>query len=231
MNQNQFNTHVNKIFFGSIIWGAFYLHLFFNATRWNETYLGSRLGVPFSYELVYAIQIVFFLFLNFNLFHYTIGKKYSAFDVDRFFRILIFIIIILILVQGVTLYFELPFHYGVIGYLVGRGELIHITAGTQVHLYIMYLAGLILSSIYISGVLVFLYQLYKMNQQLPFYIWLRIGIVLFIYGYTLGYSEAGFSFITLGLCTLYILIAYLIYIKTKYSIKALLVSLILLFLL
>ncbi len=231
MQPNPYQSHINKIFFGSVVWGIFYLHLFYDATRFQASYVGSVLGVPYSYELIYSIQIVFFSLLIYNLIQFTIGKKYSPFDVSRFFKVFIFASLIVSIIQGVLIHFNLSFHFGLIGYFVGRGSFLNETVEQGLFLYILYSTGLILMMIYLSLVLVYIYQLYKSNISFPFSMLLKIGMTLFIYGYSLGFSFSGFSFLTLAWMVLYLLFGFIVYLKTKYSLKALIVSIILLFIL
>lgn len=231
MQPNPYQSHINKIFFGSIVWGIFYLHLFYDATRFQSSYVGSVLGMPYSYELVYSIQIVFFSLLIYNFIQFTIGKKYSPFGLSRFFKVFIFAGLLVSIVQGVLIHFELSFHFGVIGYIVGRGSFINQVVLTGVHLYILYTIGLIMMMIYISLVLVYFYQLYKTNISFPFSMLLKIGIILFLYGYSLGFSISGFNIFSLMFLVLYLFFSLMVYLKTKYSLKALIVSLILLLIL
>ncbi|MDO9629316.1 MAG: hypothetical protein Q7I99_05385 [Acholeplasmataceae bacterium] len=231
MNPNPVNNNVNKIFFGSIIWGVFYLYPFFNESIWESTLFGSLFGGSYSYILVYAIQIVFFLFLNFNLYHYTIGKKYNLFDIDRFFRVFIFSALLVLVTQFLLILFNLSFHFGVIGYFIGQNNYSNLLVFESIWVYAFYTIGTILMSIYIAGILVYFYQVQKMNMEFPFSMLLRLLVSLFLYGLVLGTSPNGFNFVQLGFSILYILFAMLVYIKSKYSLKALFVSLIVLFLL
>lgn len=231
MQPNPYQSHINKIFFGSIVWGIFYLHLFYDATRFDQSYVGSVLGLPYSYELVYSVQIVFFSLLIYNFIQFTIGKKYSPFDISRFFKVFIFAGLLVSIIQGILIHFGISFHFGIIGYIVGRGAYVNPIVETSLHLYILYTIGLVSMLIYISLVLVYLYQLYKTNIAFPFSTLLKMGISLFLYGYSLGFSMSGFNFLTIGFMVIYLLFGFIVYLKTKYSLKALIVSLILLFIL
>jgi hypothetical protein len=231
MNPNPVNNNINKIFFGSIIWGVFYLYPFFDETIWDSTLFGSLFGGSYSYIFIYAIQIVFFLFLNFNLYHYTIGKKYNIFDLDKFFRVFIFSALLVLLSQFILILFDLSYHFGLIGYLIGQNNYSNLLVFESVWVYALYTIGTILMSIYIAGILVYFYQIQKMNMEFPFSLLLRLLVSLFFYGLVLATSPDGFNWIQLAFGVVYILFAVLVYIKSKYSLKALFLSLVVLFLL
>jgi hypothetical protein len=231
MNHSPIASNVNKIFLGSMIWGAFYLYVFFDESSWNNTLFGQLFTNSYSIFMVYAIQIVFFLLLNFNLFHYTIGKKYNVFGMDQFFKVFIYTGLIVLIVQFVAIFFNIPSHFGLLGYFFGSSQLSHTFVNQSVWIYFLYLTASILMSIYIAGVLVYIYQIKKMNFTFPFSLTLRISVALFVYGLVIASNPLGFDWYQLGFSTLYILFGLLVYIKSKYSLNAFILSMIILFLL
>jgi len=231
MNPNPVNNNINKIFFGSIIWGVFYLYPFFNETIWDSTLFGSLFGSSYNYILIYAIQIVFFLFLNFNLYHYTIGKKYNIFDIDKFFKVFIFSALLVLLSQFLLILLNLSYHFGIIGYLIGQNNYSNMLVFESIWVYALYTVGTILMSIYIAGILVYFYQIQKMNMEFPFSMLLRLLVSLFLYGLVIATSPDGFNWIQLAFGVFYIFFSLLVYIKSKYSLKALFLSVIVLFIL
>ena len=231
MTQNPVNNNLNKIFIGSLIWGVFYIQVFFNESTWSSSLFGQLFQNSYSYVFLYVIQIVFFFFLSFNLFHYTIGKKYSLFGIDQFFKVVIFSSLLVLIVQSILIYFDLPFHFGLIGYLSGNANIAQMFESPSNWIYILYSVSTILMSIYITGILVYVYQIKKMNLDLSFSMLVRIGVILYLFGLSLGATPDGFKWIQLGFGALYIIFAFLVYIRTKFSLKALFLSLIILFIL
>lgn len=229
MNSNPVYQHINKILIGSLLWSAFYIYVFFNESTWNQTFFGE-LFQGYSYEVIYLIQIVFFGLLVINLYHFTVGKKYSQFDFSVFFKVFIASAILVAITQFVLHYFELDFHFGLIGYLTGS-RFNQTFVDASLFIYILYLIGTILISIYIALFLVYLFQIKKMGMDIDSTILFRAGVTLAAYGWVLGLSPSGFDWIRLAFFALYIVFACIIYLRTKYSLKAMLIALFILFIL
>ncbi len=231
MQKNPVIGNVNKILIGAILWGAFYIRLFFNETSWNQTFFGSSFQGLYQSEILYGIQIVFFGILNLNLYHYTVGKRHAVLDISRFFRVFIFTALIVLIVQAATLFLEIPFHYGIIGYLFGDGLYSTTLIGQSYLLYGLYTLSSMLMVLYIAGILVYAYQITKMKLSFPMVYVIRFLIALGLYMLVLGYSSLGFDLYHMGFMMIYVFFALLVYIKTKYSLKALILSILLLFIL
>lgn len=231
MQKNPVMSNVNKILIGAILWGAFYLRLFFNEVDWNQTFFGTTFPGLYQTEILYGIQIVFFAILNLNLYHYTVGKRHAVLDVSRFFRVFIFTALIVLSVQTATLFLNIPFHYGIIGYLFGHGEFAQNINNQSWFIYGMYVLASMLMVLYIAGILVYVYQITKMKLSFPMVYVIRYVIALGLYALVLGFSPEGFDLYHMGLMMAYVLCALLVYIKTKYSLKALILSILLLFIL
>jgi hypothetical protein len=229
LNSNPVYQHINKILIGSLLWTAFYLYVFFDETAWNATFFGE-LFQGYSYEVIYSIQIVFFGLLVINLYHFTVGKKYSQFDFSVFFKVLISSAMVVAITQFFLHYFNLDFHFGLIGYLTGsRFNQTFVDASLLI--YILYLIGTVLISIYIALCIVYIFQIQKMGKDIDSTILFRIGVALASLGWVLGSSPSGFDWTRLGFFALYILFACIVYLKTKYSLKAMMISILILFIL
>jgi hypothetical protein len=229
LNSNPVYQHINKILIGSLLWGAFYLYVFFDESAWNLTFFGE-LFQGYSYELMYMIQIIFFGMLVINLYHFTVGKKYSQFNFSVFFKVLIASSMLVAVTQFFLQYFELNFHYGLIGYLTGS-RFNQTFVDTSLLIYILYLMGTILISIYISLFIVYLFQIKKMGLDVDSTVMFRALVALAALGWVLGSSPSGFDWIRLAFFILYILFACIVYLRTKYSLKAMMISIVILFIL
>jgi hypothetical protein len=229
MHSNPVYQHINKILIGSLLWAAFYLYVFFDESAWNATFFGE-LFQGYSYEVIYLIQIVFFGLLVINLYHFTIGKKFSRFDFSVFFKVFIASAMVVAITQFFLHYFELDFHFGLIGYLTGsRFNQTFVDASLLI--YALYLIGTILISIYIALSIIYLFQIQKMGMDVDSTVLFRIGVALAALGWALGSSPSGFDWVRLGFFALYILFACIVYLKTKYSLKAMMISILILFIL
>ncbi len=231
MQKNPVIGNVNKILIGAILWGAFYLRLFFDESSWNQTFFGSTFPGLYQSEVIYGVQIVFFSILNLNLYHYTVGKRHAVLDISRFFRVFIFSALVVLAVQAATLFLDIPFHYGIIGYLFGDGVFASSMANQSYLVYGLYTLSSMLMVLYIAGILVYAYQITKMKLAFPMVYVIRFFIALGLYALVLGYSSQGFDLYHMGFMMVYVLSALLVYIKTKYSLKALILSILLLFIL
>lgn len=231
MQKNPVVGNVNKILLGAILWTVFYLRLFFDETRWNETFFGQTVPNLYQMNILYSIQIVFFAILNLNLYHYTVGKRHAVLDLPRFFKVFIFSALMVFLVQASSLYLDFPSHYGIIGYLFGEGDYAVFTRSLPALTYGLYVAGTMMFVLYLTGVIVYLYQVMKMKLNFSFAYVLRYIFILGLYGITLGHTPLGFGLEHLVVMSVYVLAAFLVYIKTKYSIRALMLAVFLLFIL
>lgn len=231
MQKNPVVANVNKILVGAILWTVFYLRIFFDEVRWNQTFLGSTFDNLFEPHILFSIQIVFFGILNLNLFHYTVGKRHAVLDYPRFFKVLIFTALVVLIAQVVSLYGSIPFHYGLIGYFFGEGDYALYARELSWVIYLLYTLSSMMIVFYFAGVLIYLYQVIKMKLSFPSAYVFRYFIIIALYGLTLGYTPTGFNLYHLLLMSLYVLAALMVYIKTKYSLKALMLAIILLFIL
>lgn len=231
MQKNPVIANVNKILVGAILWTAFYIRIFFDETRWNQTFFGSSFVNQFDPHILFGIQIVFFGILNLNLYHYTVGKRHAVLDYPRFFKVLIFSALVVLIAQAVSLYGDIPFHFGLIGYFFGEGSYALYARELSLLIYVLYTLSSMMIVFYFAGVLIYLYQVMKMKLNLPSAYLFRYIIIIALYGLTLGYTPSGFNVYHLGLMTFYVLAALLVYIRTKYSLKALMLAILLLFIL
>lgn len=231
MQKNPVVGNVNKILVGAILWTIFFIRLFFNETAWNQSFLGQTIPNLYQPNTLFAIELIFFGILNLNLYHYTVGKRHAVLDYSRFFKVFIFIALIVFLSQAASLYLHIPFHFGLIGFFFGEGEFALYQRSLPIETYLIYTASSMMLILYFSGVLIYLYQILKMKLTLSFAYFLRYLLIIFLYGVTLSYTPEGFNIYHLILMSLYVLAALLVYIKTKYSLKALVLAVILLFIL
>jgi len=160
-----------------------------------------------------------------------VGKRHAVLDISRFFRVFIFSALVVLSVQATTLFLNIPFHYGIIGYLFGQGEFAQNMSSQSWMIYSMYVLASMLMVLYIAGILVYFYQVTKMKLAFPMVYVIRYLIALGLYALVLGFSTQGINLYHMGLMMIYVLSALLVYIKTKYSLKALILSILLLFIL
>jgi len=231
VQKNPVVGNVNKILVGAILWTLFFIRVFFNEAAWNDTFLGETLPNLYQPHILYLIQLIFFGILNINLYHYTVGKRHAVLDYARFFKVLIFIALVVFISQTISLYLDIPFHFGLIGYFFGEGDYALYQRSLSLETYLLYTASSMMLVLYFSGVLIYLYQVLKMKLTLSFAYLLRYLFIIFLYGVTLSYTPEGFNIYHLGLMSIYVLSALLVYIKTTYSLKALVLAVILLFIL
>lgn len=231
MQKNPVIGNVNKILLGAILWTVFYLRLFFDEARWNDTFLGQTIPNLYQLNILYGIQIAFFAILNLNLYHYTVGKRHAVLDLPRFFKVFIFSALMVFIVQAASLYLQFPTHYGIIGYLFGEGDYAVFTRSLPTLTYGLYVGGMMMFVLYFTGVIVYLYQVIKMKLTLSFAYLLRYLFIIGLYGITLGHTPSGFMLEHVIVMVVYVLGAFLVYIKTKYSLRALMLAVFLLFIL
>jgi hypothetical protein len=231
MQKNPVVGNVNKILLGAILWTVFYLRLFFDEVRWNQTFFGQTVPNLYQMNILYGIQIVFFAILSLNLFHYTVGKRHAVLDLPRFFKVFIFSAGMVLIVQAVSLYLQFPSHYGVIGYLFGEGDYAVFTRSLPLSTYGLYVAATMIFVLYLTGVIVYLYQVIKMKLTFSLAYVIRYVMILGLYGLALGHTPLGFEWGQLGVMVVYVLAAFIVYIKTKYSLRALILAVFLLFIL
>jgi hypothetical protein len=227
LNASIVSSHVKKIFVGAIIWVIFYLYVFFDQNTWKETLFGQLFGNTYSPGLRYGIQAVFFLILNMNLYRTVLGKRTVIFDSVKKLNVLILVSSVVLVVQTYALYSRTPFHYGIMGYLYQRGTWTHGTLSPFV--YGLYTFSSIMLATYLAGLLVYVYQIFRMGFGIPFFIVIRLLIVAVVYGLVLGHTPGGFDYATLILQGLYVLTIFVVYLLTKHSIKGLVFSAFLLF--
>ncbi len=218
---------MKKIFVGAVIWGIFYLYVFFDQNAWNETLFGQLFGGTYSPVLRYAIQATFFLILNVNLYTSVLGKRTVIFDSVKKLNVLILVSSIVLLVQIYAIRTQTPFHYGIIGYVCQRGTWTH--GMLSPFAYGLYTFSSIMLATYLAGILVYVYQIFRMGMGIPFFIVVRLLIVCLVYGLVLGHTPGGFDYASLLLQGLYVLTIFTVYLLTKHSFKGLLFSAVLLF--
>lgn len=218
---------MKKIFVGAIIWGIFYVYVFFDQNTWNETLFGQLFGNTYSPTLRYAIQALFFLILNVNLYTSVLGKRTVGFDSVKKLNVLILVSAVVLLIQIYALRTRTPFHYGIIGYVYQKGTWTHGMLSPFV--YGLYTVSSILFATYLAGVLVYVYQIFRVGSGIPFFIIVRLLIVALVYALVLGHTPGGFDYVSLLLHGLYVLTIFIVYLLTKHSIKGLLFSAVLLF--
>jgi len=231
VQKNPVVAHVNKILIGAILWSIFYMRVYFDASTWDQTLFGSMFPNLYEPLILYGIQAIFFGILNLNLFHYTVGKRHAVLDYPRFFKVFIFIALIVLIAQTLSLYITIPFHFGLIGYFFGEGDYALYLRELPFYTYGIYLFAQMMLILYLSGILIYLFQVIKMKLTLGSAYGLRYLMILGLYGLTLGFTPLGFNLYHLILMVTYVFACFLVYVKTKYSLKALLLAIILLLIL
>lgn len=230
MQPSSLYPHVNKMLFGALIWTLFYIYVFFDTNAWNSSLFAGFFQNSYSYVLLYIIQFVFFLLLNVNLYTYTIGKKFNRFDIHLFFKVFIYAGVLVLLTQLIMVFYDLPFHYGFIGYFLGKSSIFGF-AYDSIGLYVLYMLSTWMLALYVALVLVYIFQIKKSNAIFNFTILYRFLVIILLMGIVLGTSQDGFNWIQLMMFSVYIAFSWIVYVKTKYNISALVVSLLILFLL
>jgi hypothetical protein len=231
VQKNPVVAHVNKILIGAILWSIFYMRLYFNETDWNETLFGTTFPNLYQPLIRYGLQLIFFLILNLNLFHYTVGKRHAVLDYPRFFKVFIFIALTVFITQTVSIYLNIPFHFGLIGYFFGSGDYALFVRELPVYTYIVYMFSQMMMILYLAGVVIYLFQVLKMKLTLGFAYGLRYMMILGLYAFALGFTPVGFDLYHMILMIVYVFVAFLVYMRTTYSLRALLLAVILLFIL
>lgn len=220
-------SQVKKIFVGAIIWSIFYLYVFFDRNAWSETLFGRLFDDTYSPALRYTIQAIFFLILNVNLYNSVLGKRTVTFDTVKKLDVLVLVSSVVLLAQAYALYTGTPFHYGVLGYVYQHGSWTH--GSLSPFAYGLYTFATIMLSAYLAGILVYVYQIFRMGFSIPFFTVLRLVIVALLYGLVLGRTPEGFDAATLIMQGLYVLTIFIAYLVTRHSLKGLLFSAFLLF--
>ncbi len=244
MYKTAFKGRLNQIYIGALTWGVFYLFVFHDSLRWSETVLGG-LEVRDTLLVGLVFQAVFFTILCVNLYTVVIGKKNSVFDAVKFIDVLVLTSLFVLVVYVVVRLMGLPFYLGFLRYAfdyIIPGQLNQ----TNVVLDLAYIVASTVLFIYLSGVVIFIYQMKKVYVSIAFMDYLRIGLTFALYGAVLMYQhhaliETGLivgdaeafgigMVLFMGLNVLYVLFGFLVYLRCRYSIRAVFVAMVLLFL-
>ncbi len=229
MNRTNALSNVNKFLIGSIIWFIFVMFPFYSETRFLQTSFAQHFGLNYNIMTIYAIQLVFFLVLSLNMVFHTVGKKHSVVNAKRLMQLIIAALLVVGVTQTVSIYFNIEFHFGIVRYLFGNHNAFLMDNYRFDELtFSIYIIAQVMLLTYITSMIVYVFQLKKMNMDLAFTHLLRLGVGFFLYAYTLGFAFELFSFMRLFLYSFYILAAIIIYVKTSYSLKAMLIGVFLL---
>ncbi len=221
-------NRVNRIFIGSILWGIFYLNIFYSVFNWNNTLFGELFTGSYSYAIIYSIKAVFFIAVSINLYLTTVGKSNGIINLGKILNVVIFTSMIVLVIQWFILINNYAFHFGLFGYIFGNPSYSKLLDLTDVTIFVIYTIGNVFEYIFIAGIIVYLYQLYKMSVTLDFMYYVRIGVILIIYLACLGITINGFDTLTMVFSIGYILCGVFVYIRSKYSLGLMYLSIILL---
>lgn len=208
MKKSSINNRISRVFIGSIIWLAYFLYAFSHETLWDATLFQSITNLAYSTTLAYVIASVFFAFAGYNLYRSSLSKSQGSATLQNFLHVLIVALIVKLLVQFfVYEYGGLYAFYGLIGMLVtdeyalGEGSILLFYQFFQL--------------LYITLVILFIYQLKKARVTLSSMNKFKFMIVLIIYTTTLMLNTP--VGLNLFISAFYIILALMIYKKTKYN--------------
>ncbi len=246
MYKAAFKNRLNQIYLGAFIWGIFYLFVFFDSSMWSYTVVGGFFSEN-TLLVGLLFQAVFFCVLNINLYSVVIGKRNSVFNFIKFIDVFILTTLFIVLSYGVVRLLGLPFHLGflryAIDYIIPSGGLNH----TNLIIDVAYIVASIMMFIYLTGIAIFLYQMKKVYVSPSLMDYLRILLVFILYGAVLMHQHQGLIetrlfigeleafnnglILFLILNVLYVCFGLFIYLRSKYSFKAVFLAMVLLFLL
>ncbi len=252
MYRAAFKRRLNQIYLGALIWGVFYLVVFHDSSRWSETVVGNLMNDESMLKNGLLFQAVFFMVLSIQLYTVVIGKKNSVFDIVKFFDVLVMTSIFVLLVYTVVRLFGLPFHVGVLR-IVSEWHVSGSSGDLMAEESLSYVLASMMLLVYLTGVLIFLYQMKRMSVSTSFMDNLRIGLTFVLYGAVLLYQyqalvetdlivghrglfpngafELGPMLVMfLVLNVLYVWFGFFVYVKSRYSFRAVFVAIALLFL-
>ncbi len=240
MQKAEIRNRLHRIFIGTLIWGTFHVLIMQDGRAWfaamEETFDASL------FMAALFIQAVFFMILNLDLYISIIGKRQSPLSIDKVFNVIIVTTLFMLLLHVVALFFDLPAH-------LGLARSLQETASLQDGLMqAAYMFSTIMILAYVTGFFIFLYQLQKVSFKPTFMDIVRILLVLGILGVVWydqtvfiedlsivlvsqgAYEQSALPVVLVVSAFLYALFTLLVYRFSHYSLKAVWLALILLFL-
>lgn len=231
MNEKSVSHQINRMMLHSTVWAVFALHIFYYETAWNQTFLGEFFLIPYSTLLVYTIAIGYFTVLNVNLYFSVLGKKNNLFGIKQVFSILIWVLPVLLVSQFVMINLARPFHLGLFGYYFESAGYVNIVFPIDAFAFVLYALSMALCSVYTAGIIVYFIQFSKMRIKIGFMGVVRYMVTLFLLALVMANTPSGFHLDALVFTAIYIGIGIVIYLRYKYSLRALVFAILVLFLL
>ena len=218
-------NRINRILIGAIIWGIFYLNVFYDDFIWDHTFIGELFTSSYSSYGVYSIKIIFFFLVSINLYSTTVGKANSVFNAIKALNIIIFSSLLVLVVQWYLIDSGGVFHYGFFGFLFGDNSYSHLLEDDNLIVYTLYVFSNYFEYVYYAGIVIYLYQLYKTKFSFELMYLVRIAMIIYIYSLSLGTNIQGFELSYLIYAYIYIGFGLIVYIKSKYSLASLYLAL------
>ncbi len=224
MNKTIVARRIERVFYGAIVWGVFYLYLFGNESVWNDhSIAGSIFNIPYSLTYALVFKLVFFSLAGFNFYRSTLAKGKGVFSFQRALNVVIVSLTLALLVQFITAeWLGNGSFKGFTGLLLGENP-------PPLHIGMMTIVARLFEMAYLSFLVMYLYQLVQSNMALSFMSKFRFLLVFLIYGMTLFIPEGDAFVFTSGIIyLLYLFLAFYIYKKTQYNLALSLLSIVIL---
>jgi len=216
MKTSSMNMAIWKIMTGLFLLAFYLMTVAYDPVMWDRTFLGGVLSFRPDPVLRQTITLGLVVFLTFELHLVTLGKSKGRMSVVMTLGVLITGVILGILTGLVADIFQSPVRDGVTSLVLGMGE----RSLDAVVLDTLSVFTRAFVHLYATSAILYLYQIRKMKLKLSLFQFMRVILVLLSVLILLSLFGPDISAESLILSLFVIIIQFVVYKRTRYSLAA-----------